>query len=127
MTTYIIRRLLILPIILFGVTILIFAMLQVLGPVERSALYVRDIPKTDRQVDAIITRYGLDKPFYVQYWNWLVGTVDGATGERVGGVQDVHNRLRVVPEEPRTEKGFDTRSDDLATGPQGTTAGSRAP
>ncbi len=86
MTAYIIRRLLILPIILFGVTALIFGMLQVLSPVERSALYVRDIPKTDRQVDAVITRYGLDKPFFVQYWNWLVGTIDGNTGERVGGV-----------------------------------------
>ncbi len=86
MAAYIIRRLLILPVILIGVTILIFGMLQVLGPVERSALYVRDIPKNEHQVDAIITRYGLDKPFYVQYWNWLVGTIDGATGERVGGV-----------------------------------------
>ena len=86
MTAYIIRRLLILPIILIGVTILIFAMLQVLGPVERSALFVREMPKTENQVNAIITRYGLDKPFYVQYWNWLVGTVDGETGERVGGV-----------------------------------------
>ena len=86
MTAYIIRRLLILPIILFGVTLLIFLMLQTLNPVERSALYVRDIPKNEHQVDAIITRYGLDKPFYIQYWNWLVGTVDGATGERVGGV-----------------------------------------
>lgn len=76
----------IMPLILFGVTILIFAMLQVLGPVERSALYVRDIPKNENQVAAIIARYGLDRPFYVQYWNWLVGTVDGATGERVGGV-----------------------------------------
>lgn len=86
MTAYIIRRLLIMPIILLGVTVLIFAMLQVLGPVERSALYVRDIPKNERQVESIIKRYGLDKPFYVQYWNWLVGTTDGATGERVGGV-----------------------------------------
>ena len=86
MAAYIIRRLLILPVILIGVTILIFGMLQVLGPVERSALYVRDIPKNEHQVDAIITRYGLDKPFYVQYWNWLVGTIDGATGQRVGGV-----------------------------------------
>ncbi|MBE2225277.1 MAG: ABC transporter permease, partial [Anaerolineae bacterium] len=42
MTTYIIRRLMVMPIILIGVTMLIFAMLQVLGPVERSALYVRD-------------------------------------------------------------------------------------
>ncbi len=86
MTAYIIRRLLILPIILLGVTLLIFAMLQVLGPVERSALYVRDVPKNERQVEAIIKRYGLDQPVHIQYWNWLVGITDGATGERVGGV-----------------------------------------
>ena len=47
MTAYIIRRLMVLPIILIGVTLLIFAMLQVLGPVERSALYVRDIPHSE--------------------------------------------------------------------------------
>lgn len=86
MTAYIIRRLLILPIILFGVTILIFAMLQTLGPVERSALYIRDIPKTEQQLQAVITRYGLDQPFYIQYWRWLVGHTDSATGERIGGV-----------------------------------------
>ncbi|MCA9924116.1 MAG: ABC transporter permease [Anaerolineales bacterium] len=86
MTAYIIRRLLILPIIMIGVTLLIFAMLQVLGPVERSALYVRDIPKTEGQVDAIIKKYGLDKPFVVQYWNWLIGQKDPETGEVIGGV-----------------------------------------
>ena len=63
MTAYIIRRLLMLPIILFGVTILIFAMLQVLGPVERSALYIRDFPKNEGALEAIIKRYGLDDPF----------------------------------------------------------------
>ena len=86
MTTYIIRRLMILPVILIGVTMLIFAMLQVLGPVERSALYVRDIPKTEQQVQAIINRYGLDDPFLVQYWRWLVGFKDSSTGERTGGI-----------------------------------------
>lgn len=86
MTAYIIRRLLIIPFIMFGVTILIFSMLQILGPVERSALYVRDIPKTQSQVDAIIRRYGLDEPIYVQYWTWMTGYVDQETGERIGGV-----------------------------------------
>lgn len=86
MTAYIIRRLLIMPLIMFGVTILIFLMLQILGPVERSALYVRDIPKTQSQVDAIIRRYGLDEPVPVQYWNWMVGQIDPETNERVGGV-----------------------------------------
>ncbi len=58
------RRLLQLPITILGVTLLIFAMMQMLTPVERSALYVRDIPHTEGALDAIIRRYGLDDPFH---------------------------------------------------------------
>lgn len=84
MTTYIIRRLLLVPVLLFGVTVLIFGMLQFLSPVERSALYVRDIPKNDSAIRGIILTYGLDKPIYVQYWRWLVGTT--VKGVRSGGI-----------------------------------------
>jgi peptide/nickel transport system permease protein len=84
MTTYIVRRLLLVPVLLFGVTVLIFAMLQFLSPVERSALYVRDIPKNDNAINAIIKQYGLDQPIYVQYWRWMVGhTINGV---RTGGI-----------------------------------------
>ena len=86
MLAYVIRRLLIMPLILIGVTVLIFAMLQTMGPVERSALYIRDIPKTEGQIQGVIRRYGLDKPFWVQYYNWMVGLEDPETGERVGGI-----------------------------------------
>jgi len=86
MTTYIIRRLLLVPILLFGVTVIIFGMLQFLGPVERSALYVKDFPKNDKQIQGIIRKYGLDRPIYEQYWRWLVGVKDPVTGEREGGV-----------------------------------------
>jgi peptide/nickel transport system permease protein len=86
MTAYIIRRLLLVPLLLFGVTVLIFGMLQFLTPVERSALYVRDIPKTEKALDGVIKKYGLDQPLYVQYWRWLVGTKDQITGERNGGI-----------------------------------------
>lgn len=86
MTTYILRRLLILPLLLFGVTIIIFGLLQFISPVERSALYVRDIPHNDAAVQGIIKRYGLDQPLYVQYWRWLVGQTDPITGQRVGGI-----------------------------------------
>ncbi|GIK56593.1 MAG: ABC transporter permease [Chloroflexi bacterium] len=86
MTTYIIRRLLIMPITLMGVTFLIFAMMQILGPVERSALYVRDVPKTENQINAIIERYGLADPIHFQYWYWLVGRQDPQTGDVVGGI-----------------------------------------
>lgn len=86
MTAYIIRRLLQLPITVFGVTVLIFAMTMVLSPTERSALYMRDFPKHEGALEALIRRYGLADPFHVQYWRWLVGRVDPETGERVGGV-----------------------------------------
>lgn len=86
MTVYIIRRLLIMPFILIGVTLLIFAMMQVMGPTERTALYIRDIPKTETQLAAVIRRYGLDDPIHIQYWHWMVGRVDSETGETVGGV-----------------------------------------
>ena len=86
MTTYIIRRLLFIPVLLLGVTLLIFGMMQFLGPVERSALYIRDFPKNERAIDGIIKRYGLDRPFYEQYYRWLVGHVDKTSGERTGGI-----------------------------------------
>lgn len=86
MATYVIRRLLLVPVLLFGVTILIFGMLQFLSPVERSALYIRDFPKNEKALDGIVKKYGLDRPLYVQYWNWLVGTKDQLTGKRVGGI-----------------------------------------
>ena len=86
MVTYIIRRLLLVPLLLVGVTILIFGMLQFLSPIERSALYIRDVPKNDRAVEGVIKQYGLDKPLYVQYWKWLVGVTDSKTGARRGGI-----------------------------------------
>jgi peptide/nickel transport system permease protein len=86
MSQYIIRRLMILPLTLFGVTILIFAMLSFLSPEERSALYVRDIPHNQAAMDGIIKRYGLRDPIYVQYWHWLVGRKDEVSGEINGGI-----------------------------------------
>jgi peptide/nickel transport system permease protein len=86
MINYIIRRLLIMPITLVGVTILIFGMLSFLSPVERSALYVRDIPHNEQALDGIIKRYGLDDPIYKQYWHWLVGRYDSVSGVTRGGI-----------------------------------------
>ncbi|MDY7075823.1 MAG: ABC transporter permease [Chloroflexota bacterium] len=86
MTTYIIRRLFILPIIILGVTLLIFAMLSLLTPYERASLYVQDIPKRQGAIDDIIAKYGLDDPIHIQYWNWMVGQRDEDTGEIMGGV-----------------------------------------
>jgi peptide/nickel transport system permease protein len=86
MTNYILRRLLIMPVTILGVTLMIFGMLQFLSPEARSALYVREIPKNDAAMDSIIKRYGLRDPIYVQYWRWLAGTYDAEGGRMVGGI-----------------------------------------
>jgi peptide/nickel transport system permease protein len=86
MLNYILRRMALLPVLLFGVTLLIFSMLQFLSPVERASLYVRDIPKNERAIDGLIKRYDLDAPIPVQYWRWLVGKRDSQTGEVKGGI-----------------------------------------
>lgn len=86
MLAYIFRRLLIIPLLLAGVTVLIFAMLSMLTPYERASLYVQDIPKRQGAIDNIIKKYGLDDPIPLQYWYWMVGRKDEQTGEIKGGV-----------------------------------------
>jgi peptide/nickel transport system permease protein len=86
MFRYVVRRLLIMPLLLVGVTMLIFLMLSMLTPYERAALYVTDIPKRQGAIDRIIEKYGLDDPIPVQYWYWMVGREDEKTGEIKGGI-----------------------------------------
>lgn len=80
MTNYIIRRLLILPIVMFGLSMMIFGMLLMLDPIERATLYVSSPPKTPEALQAVIKKYGLDQPLYVQYGHWLSGLLHGNLG-----------------------------------------------
>jgi peptide/nickel transport system permease protein len=47
---------------------------------------VQDVSKRPGAIDGIIEKYGLDEPFHVQYWHWMVGQRDPDTGEVSGGV-----------------------------------------
>jgi peptide/nickel transport system permease protein len=76
---YILRRLILTIPVLFGVTILIFALLQLFDPVERAALYVTDA-KQFGNIDEIIARYGLDQPVWVQYGRWINEVFHGNLG-----------------------------------------------
>ena len=80
MSRYIVRRILILPVVLIGLSILIFAMLQMLDPIERAALYVSSPPKNPSALADIIKKYGLDEPIYIQYVQWLNRVVHGNLG-----------------------------------------------
>lgn len=73
MLSYIIRRILLLPVILFGVTFLIFCVFSLLSPMERLATYVRDpnILKSPQSAERLIAKYHLNEPFPLGYINWL--------------------------------------------------------
>jgi ABC-type dipeptide/oligopeptide/nickel transport system permease component len=79
MGAYIARRLILLPLVAFGVTVLIFALLQLVSPEQRAALFVTDV-KQLAQLSNIIRKYGLDKPLYVQYAIWLQQLAHGDLG-----------------------------------------------
>jgi dipeptide transport system permease protein len=77
--SYIIRRLLLLVPVLFGVTLFIFGITMLFTPTQRAMLYVRDV-KQLADMPAVIERYGLDQPFVVQYGNWLGQVFQGNLG-----------------------------------------------
>ncbi len=93
MLNYIIRRLLQLPIILFGVTLLIFAMLMLVTPYERLALYLADQPERTSDVNALVNLYGLNDPLPVQYARWMGQVLQGDLGFSYRGHQPVVQAL----------------------------------
>ena len=68
--SYIVRRLLLLIPVLFGVTLFIFGITMLFSPVQRAMLYIRDV-KQLADLPGVIELYGLDRPFVLQYGTWL--------------------------------------------------------
>jgi peptide/nickel transport system permease protein len=94
MTHYIIRRLLILPIVLFGLSLIIFGMISLLEPGQRAALYLPQPPRTQAALDLVIKTYGLDKPLPIQYLDWLGRTLHGNLGWSKTAQEPVTTALR---------------------------------
>jgi peptide/nickel transport system permease protein len=73
MLRFIVRRLLLLLPILFGVSLLVFIWIRLLpGSPAESLLGERATPQSIAQIRH---QFGLDRPLYVQYWRYLVETV----------------------------------------------------
>jgi len=79
MAKFILKRLMLLPLVMFGVTALLFAALQYLSPEMRASLYIRD-PRQLAALEQVIEKYGLRKPMPVQYWIWLKQVSHGDLG-----------------------------------------------
>src|SRR5579863_2022348 len=79
MLKFIGKRLALLPLVMFGVTVLLFALLQYLTPEMRAALYVKD-PRQLSSLESVIQKYHLRDPVYVQYGVWLKQVLHGDLG-----------------------------------------------
>ena len=79
MFRYILKRLAFLPLVMFGVTALLFLCLQHLSPEMRASLYIKD-PRQLSQLEAVIEKYGLRKPMPVQYALWIKEVAHGELG-----------------------------------------------
>lgn len=79
MLGFIVRRLLALPVVLLVLTFCIVGLMQLLTPAQRALAFVQTEQQA-RNLDKIIRDKGLDKPFLVQYWNWIKGALRGELG-----------------------------------------------
>ena len=72
MKKYIVRRLFSLIPVLLGISVITFGLIHMV-PCDPAEVYLRlsQIPPTDEAVALVRTELGLDRPLYVQYFDWL--------------------------------------------------------
>ncbi len=84
MAQYIIKRLLLLPLLLFIFSIIAFALIQA-PPGDFITSYIAELAASGStmekaQIDALRIQYGLDQPIYIQYIKWVGNVVQGDLG-----------------------------------------------
>jgi len=79
MLAFITRRFLLLILVLFGVSVLIFGILMTFSPERRAAAFVNS-PQQAKDIPKIIKQFGLDDSFYVQYVRWMREVFRGNLG-----------------------------------------------
>lgn len=95
MFAFIVRRLLALPLVLFAVTLLIVGLLQLLSPAQRATAFITSEQQA-QNIGAIIEAYGLNEPFYVQYWTWLREALSGNLGYSRSANMAVTDAIRIL-------------------------------
>jgi len=79
--TFIIRRLMFLPLVAFVVTLVVFAVIWSMGPdVLLRAYMTGNASKSPNAEQRIIEKYGLDMPAVVMYFKWFGNTLRGDMG-----------------------------------------------
>ncbi len=78
---YVTQRLLTFPLILLGVSLLVFVAIRLIpGDAITAMLGTEAGLLTPAQRQALAAYFGIDQPIYVQYWRWLTGLFEGNFG-----------------------------------------------
>lgn len=88
MLRFIVRRLFSTFFVLFGVSLLVFTMIHLIP--GDPALMVAGVEATEEQVEKIRQSLGLDRPFHVQYLDYVTNALKGDMG------RSIHSRQQVV-------------------------------
>lgn len=103
---YILRRLLVLPLLIIGVSIVVFTLTRVGG--SPIGIYLSH-EMTPEEVLQMEERYGLDKPIWVQYLQWAKGVASGDfgwSGVAAAPVSDVFSLKLAATMELATASGL---------------------
>lgn len=94
MAAYLLRRILIMPPILFGVSIITFLIINAKGsPLGRFAFNPRIRPE---DVARLERNYGLDKPILERYWLWISSLLRGDLGVSLISSRSVGDMIATV-------------------------------
>lgn len=121
MSAYFIRRLLLMIPTLLGVSMVLYGMIQFVpgGPIDEMRMSAAqreggrgsgsaNSSLSEEQIDAYKELFGLDKPFWIGYLNWL-GVLPKETGikrvEFIGGVKELRTRLPKTRQPIRITRG----------------------
>ncbi len=99
MLSYIIRRLLMLPIVVFGCILLVYIVMQFMTPYQRVSVFIsspNELKNTD--IDELVEDYGLNDPAWMQFGRWVATIFRGEFGYSQAAQRTVANAFaRFVP------------------------------
>jgi len=88
-----------LPVVIAGVSVLIFALLQFMSPLSRLAMFVNDpnqLKQGPEQLEAMAEELGLNDPPWVQYGRWIGDVFRGNLGWSESARQPVSEAIRTL-------------------------------
>ncbi len=99
MLSYIIRRLLMLPIVVFGCILLVYIVMQFMTPYQRVSVFVRSPNELrNSNIDELVDDYGLNDPAWEQFARWVVTIFKGEFGYSQAAQRTVANAFaRFLP------------------------------